>query len=81
MGAGSGKLCFAAGTMVLLNEGQKAIEDIKVGDYVWAWNEETGERELRVVTETYVNQTSELVHVFVGGEEIVTTPTIPSTRQ
>ena len=29
------------------------------------------------VTETYVNQTSELVHVFVGGEEIVTTPTHP----
>ena len=28
-------------------------------------------------SETYVNQTSELVHVFVGGEEIVTTPTHP----
>ena len=25
-------------------------------------------------SETYVNQTSELVHIFVGGEEIVTTP-------
>ena len=46
-----------------------------VGDYVWAWDEETGEKTLRRVTETYVNQTSELVHVFVGGEEIVTTPT------
>ena len=32
---------------------------------------------MRRVTETYVNQTSELVHVFVGGEEIVTTPTHP----
>lgn len=48
-----------------------------VGDYVWAWDEETGEKSLRRVTETYVNQTSELVHVFVGGEEIVTTPTHP----
>ena len=47
------------------------------GDYVWAWDEETGEKSLRRVTETYVNQTSELVHVFVGGEEIVTTPTHP----
>ena len=28
-------------------------------------------------SETYVNQTSELVHVFVGGEEIITTPTHP----
>ena len=29
------------------------------------------------MTETYVNQTSELVHVFVGDEEIITTPTHP----
>ena len=77
MGSGSGKLCFAAGTVILINEGRKAIEDIVVGDYVWAWDEETGEKSLRRVTETYVNQTSELVHVFVGGEEIVTTPTHP----
>lgn len=48
-----------------------------VGDYVWAWDEETSEKSLRRVTETYINQTSELVHVFVGGEEIVTTPTHP----
>ena len=77
MGSGSGKLCFAAGTVILINEGRKAIEDIVVGDYVWAWDEETGEKTLRRVTETYVNQTSELVHVFVGGEEIITTPTHP----
>ena len=77
MGSASGKLCFAAGTVILLNEGRKAIEDIVVGDYVWAWDEETGENSLRRVTETYVNQTSELVHVFVGGEEIITTPTHP----
>lgn len=48
-----------------------------VGDYVWAWDEETGEKTLRRVTETYVNQPSDLVHVFVGGEEIVTTPPHP----
>ena len=77
LGSNSGKLCFAAGTVILLNEGRKAIEDIVVGDYVWAWDEETGEKSLRRVTETYVNQTSELVHVFVGGEEIITTPTHP----
>ena len=36
MGSASGKLCFAAGTVILPNEGRKAIEDIMVGDYVWA---------------------------------------------
>ena len=30
--------------MTLLNKGRKAIEDIVVGDYVWAWDEETGEK-------------------------------------
>ena len=72
-----GQAMLAAGTVILINEGRKAIEDIVVGDYVWACDEETGEKSLRRVTETYVNQTSELVHVFVGGEEIVTTPTHP----
>ena len=44
---------------------------------VWAWDEETGEVALKEVVETYVNETDELVHVFVNGEEIVTTPTHP----
>ena len=44
---------------------------------VWAWDEETGEIALKEVVETYVNETDELVHVFVNGEEIVTTPTHP----
>jgi hypothetical protein len=56
------KLHFAAGTVILRNEVRKAIEDIVVGDHVWAWDEETGEKSLRRVTETYVNQTSEFVH-------------------
>ena len=73
----SGAACFVAGTTVLAAGGHVAIENIHAGDYVWAWDEETGEKSLRRVTETYVNQTSELVHVFVGGEEIVTTPTHP----
>ena len=36
------RLC-AVTTVILLNKGRKAIEDIVVGDYVWAWDEETGE--------------------------------------
>ena len=34
MGSASGKLCFAARTVVLLNESRKVIEDIVVCDYV-----------------------------------------------
>ena len=69
--------CFVAGTLVHTSNGTEEIENIKVGDIVWAWDEETGDVALKEVVETYVNETTELVHVFVGGEEIITTPTHP----
>ena len=69
--------CFVAGTPVLTEDGDKPIEDVTVGDYVWAWDEATGTTELKQVVETYVNETSELTHIFVNGEEIVATPTQP----
>ena len=34
LGSNSGKLCFAGGTVILLNEGRKAIVSIVVGDCV-----------------------------------------------
>ena len=69
--------CFVAGTTVLTAAGAAAIETIEVGDYVWAWDENTKDVALKQVVETYVNETDELVHVFVNGEEIVTTPAHP----
>ena len=69
--------CFAAGTLVQSEDGAKAIEDISAGDKVWAWDEEMGDVAPKEVVETYISQTDELIHVFVGGEEIVTTPTHP----
>ena len=70
-------VCFIAGTLVQSEDGSKVIEDISVGDNVWAWGEESGDIALKEVVETYINQTDELIHVFVGGEEIVATPTHP----
>ena len=69
--------CFIAGTLVQSEDGSKAIEDISVGDKVWAWDEETGDVALKEVVETYINKTDELIHIFVNGEEIITTPTHP----
>ena len=69
--------CFVAGTTVLTAAGAAAIETIEVGDYVWAWDENTKDVALKQVVETYVNETDELVHVFANGEEIVTTPAHP----
>ena len=69
--------CFVAGTTVATATGLVAIEKIKAGDLVWAWDEETGDVALKPVVETYVKETTELMHIFVDGEEIVATPTHP----
>ena len=55
----------------------KSDENIKNGDYVLAENPETGEKGLKRVARTFVNETDELIHVYVGGEQIVTTPEHP----
>ena len=50
---------------------------IVVGDLVWSENPDTGERALKRVVQTFVNETDELVRVRVNGEEIITTPEHP----
>ncbi len=42
--------CFAAGTLVATAEGLRPIEDLEVGDQVWARSEETQELALKPVT-------------------------------
>lgn len=69
--------CFVAGTLVATEDGQKPIEEIQAGDKVLSENPETGEVAYKTVEETYENETTELVHVFVNGEEIITTPSHP----
>ena len=69
--------CFIEGTLVCTETGEVAIEQIQQGDYVWAWNESTGDVALKQVVETYINETSELTHIFAAGEEIVCTPSHP----
>lgn len=69
--------CFVAGTLVTTEDGFKPIEEIEVGDKVLSENELTGEVAVKTVTETYVNETEELVHIGVNGETISATPSHP----
>ena len=48
----SGAACFTAGTLVLTENGQKAIEDIQAGDKVYAIDPETGESGYKEVLQT-----------------------------
>ena len=49
------------------------IEDIEVGDYVWAENPETGEIELKEVLNTFEKQVDTIVTITIDGEKIKTT--------
>lgn len=63
--------CFAAGTLVLTANGLIAIEAIKAGGMVYAADADTLEVSLQPVLETYIRETSKLVHITVNGEEII----------
>ena len=69
--------CFIAGTLVLTADGQKPIENVEVGDYVYSTDPETGESEYKEVLNVFIRQSNIIIHVFVNGEEIETTPTHP----
>ena len=69
--------CFVAGTLVTTEDGQEPIEEIEVGDRVLSEDETTGEVAVKTVTETYINETDELIHICVNGETISATPTHP----
>ena len=75
--AKGGNVCFVEGTLVQSEQGPIPIETVTVGTMVWAWDEETGDVTLKEVVETYINESDELVHIFVNGEEIVCTPSHP----
>ncbi|MBR6563608.1 MAG: Hint domain-containing protein, partial [Clostridia bacterium] len=70
-------LCFVAGTIVKTENGDEAIENVQVGDYVWAQDTETGEVTLKRVVRTFRNETAKLVTVKAGDEVIETTPEHP----
>jgi len=73
----NGTACFVAGTTVLTEDGEKPIEDIEIGDYVYASDPETGENGYKEVLQTFINETTELIHIHVNGDEIISTPTHP----
>ena len=69
--------CFVEGTLVVTEDGDKPIEEIKAGYYVYSTNPETGESEYKEVLRTFRKESDVLIHIFVNGEEIETTPVHP----
>ncbi|MBC6419525.1 MAG: hypothetical protein GDA44_12510, partial [Prochloron sp. SP5CPC1] len=65
---------FVAGTEVATAEGEKAVEEVAVGDTVLAYNEETGEEGEYPVSHLFTRIAPESLVVTVGEEAITTTP-------
>ena len=64
--------CFVEGTLVVTEDGDKPIEEIKAGDPVYSTDPETGESEYKEVLRTFRKESDVLIHIFVNGEEIET---------
>jgi hypothetical protein len=72
-GAASTMKCFVAGTMILTAAGFVAIETVRAGDKVTSTDPETFEVAEKKVLETYVRETTELVHLTINDESVATT--------
>jgi Pretoxin HINT domain/Domain of unknown function (DUF4280) len=69
--------CFPSGTPVATKDGLKNIEEIQVGDEVWAYDETNGNVGLKPVTNTFNRTTDLLVKIELDGEIITATPEHP----
>lgn len=70
--------CFTGDTLVAAENGDKRIDEISVGDSVWAEDTVTGEKVLKRVSKVYVKETDHLIHIGTStGEDIETTENHP----
>ncbi|MFB6711749.1 Hint domain-containing protein [Streptomyces sp. NPDC056237] len=69
--------CFPAGTKIATEHGSKPIEDIRIGDRVWAEDPATGRRGLRKVTDLFRHTAPSVVAVDTGSTRLRATPEHP----
>ena len=69
--------CFTGDTLVATEDGHKRIDEIKIGDKVWAYDIYTGQTELKEVLNVYVHEETEILHLHTTDGDINTTSTHP----
>lgn len=65
--------CFTAGTKVYTESGNKNIEDIIVGDLVWAFDDKTEKIELKKVIRTFTKERDHIYRIYFGDNVIEAT--------
>lgn len=76
-GGFSSKFCFAEGTLVHAEAGEKPIQEIKVGECVYSFDSLTENYSFKPVTQVNIGESSEMVFVNFDGEIIESTPSHP----
>lgn len=66
--------CFPAGTRILTKYGYKNIEDIKINDIVYSFNEKINKVELKTVVKTFIHEDAEIYEIYINDEIIKVTP-------
>ncbi|MEV0399153.1 polymorphic toxin-type HINT domain-containing protein, partial [Actinoallomurus sp. NPDC050550] len=69
--------CFPAGTPISTTRGPKPVEDIRVGDMVWAHDLRTGRSAPQRVTALYRRPATEMLTFDVAGTKVQVTPDHP----
>lgn len=69
--------CFPAGTLVATERGPIPIEEVKAGDRVWSFDEETGAIDLRLVSQTVERECDHTIELYTEREVIETTAEHP----
>jgi hypothetical protein len=66
--------CFAAGTLVTVNNNYKNIEDVRIGDIVLSYNEKTKKNEFSEVVQTMIHFVHEKIYnLFIKNDKLVVT--------
>jgi RHS repeat-associated protein len=69
--------CFDGDTPVATETGFQHIDEIQIGDRVWSYNVETGEKKLKEVKQVFVKGSNEILHLETIEGEIDATTSHP----
>ena len=69
--------CFIAGTLIFTDVGAKPIEEIDIGDIVWAYNDTTGQYGQKKVINLFQFERDSVYHITIGKEVIKATADHP----
>jgi len=69
--------CFVAGTLIFTDAGQKPIEQIEVGDVVWAFNDTTGAYGQKRVKTLFRYERDSVYHITTSSDVIKATADHP----